>query len=201
MGAVELGDSRRNERAVAIGAAIARNPSGSLPEQMQGWNELRAVYRLPSEADVSHERLSRPHWEQTRTAAQGHESDVVLFIQDTSELDYSHHPKTSGLGLIGKGQTQGLLVHSCLAVIPKSGNPKILGLARQQVWARRATPLHQGSGSKRRVARSEGDKWAESLEAIGSAPAGGKQRWVSVGDRESDVFSYLRRCAQGQWQS
>ncbi|KAM3108831.1 IS4 family transposase [Phormidesmis sp. 146-33] len=201
MGAVELGDSRRNERAVALGAAIARNPSGSLPEQMQGWNELRGAYRLLSEADVSHERLSRPHWEQTRAVAQGQESEVVLFIQDTSELDYSHHPKTSGMGIIGKGQTQGLLVHSCLAVIPRSGNPEILGLARQQVWARSATAQHQGSGSKRTVERSEGDKWAESLEAIGRAPTGGGQRWVSVGDRESDVFSYLRRSAQSQWQS
>jgi Transposase DNA-binding len=108
MGAVELGDSRRNERAVALGAAIARNPSG-MPEQMQGWNELRGAYRLLSEADVSHERLSRPHWEQTRAVAQGQESEVVLFIQDTSELDYSHHPKTRGMGIIGKGQTQGLL--------------------------------------------------------------------------------------------
>ncbi len=61
-GESELGDERRRERAVAIGAAMAVNPSGSLPEQMGGWNELRAAYRLFGEADVTHEALSVGHW-------------------------------------------------------------------------------------------------------------------------------------------
>lgn len=201
MGAVELGDSRRNERAVTIGAAIAAHPGGSLPQQMSGWNELRAAYRLFNEADVSHSQLSQPHWQQTLVSAQSSPSAVVLFIQDTTELDYSGHAKTQGLGVIGKGTTQGLMLHSCLAVIPTPGNPEILGLASQQVWARAATPIHQGSGSKRSAERSEGDKWAETLESIGAAPAQGPQLWVSVGDRESDVFSYFRRGRQQDWQS
>lgn len=201
MGAVELGDSRRTDRAVAIGAAIASNPGGSLPEQLEGWNELRAAYRLLNEADVSHTRLSEPHWQQTQAQAQASPSDVVLFIQDTTELDYSSHSQTCGLGIIGKGTTQGLMVHSCLAVIPNPEHPEILGLAGQQVWARAATPTHQGSGSHRTLARTEGDKWAEITEGIGPAPTQGRQRWVSVGDRESDVFSYFRRCVQGHWHS
>lgn len=201
MGAVELGDSRRNERAVAVGAAIAAHPDWSLPEQMEGWNELRAAYRLFNKADVSHQRLSQPHWQQTQAQVQASPSDVVLFIQDTTELDYSSHSQTTGLGVIGKGTTQGLLVHSCLAVIPRPENPDILGLAGQQVWARAATPTRQGSGSKRTAARTEGDKWAEIVEAIGPAPAQGPQLWVSVGDRESDVFSYFRRCREQNWHS
>ncbi|MGV0029422.1 IS4 family transposase, partial [Phormidesmis priestleyi ANT.L61.2] len=201
MGAVELGDSRRNERAIAIGTALAANPGGSLPEQLQGWNDLRAAYRLLNEADVSHERLSAPHRAQTHVRAEQAESEVVLFIQDTSELDYSSERPRPGLGMIGKGTSQGLLMHSCLAVNPRAGNPEILGLAAQQVWSRSATPQHQGSGSKRQAPRSEGDKWAESIEAIGSVPVQTAQVWVSVGDRESDVFSYLRRCRQRQWHS
>ncbi len=124
MGAVELGDSRRNERAVAIGAAIAANPSESLPKQMGGWNELRVAYRLFGESDVSHERLSEPHWQATRAQARQPERGVVLFIQDTTELDYSQHKRTQGLEVIGNGSTQGLLMHSCLAVIPPPAIPK-----------------------------------------------------------------------------
>ncbi len=45
-GDTELGDSRRIDRAIAIGAAIAANPQASLPDMMQGWNEIRAAYRL-----------------------------------------------------------------------------------------------------------------------------------------------------------
>ena len=201
MGAVELGDSRRNERAVAVGSAIAAHPSWSLPEQMANWNDLRAAYRLFNEADVSHERLSQPHWQQTQAQAQANSSDVVLFIQDTTELDYSGHLKTTGLGVIGKGTTQGLMVHSCLAVIPSPEHPEILGLAGQQVWARAETPMHKGSGSQRTAERTEGDKWAEMVEGIGPAPSTGQRLWVSVGDRESDVFSYVRRCRQQHWQS
>ncbi|MCY7320364.1 MAG: IS4 family transposase [Phormidesmis sp. CAN_BIN36] len=201
MGAVELGDSRRNERAVAVGMALAANPGGSLPEQMQGWNELRAVYRLLNEADVSHEKLSAPHRAQTCERAKQAKSAVVLFIQDTSELSYSREQPRPGLGIIGKGTSYGLLLRSCLAVIPRPGNPEILGVAAQHVWARSATAQHQGSGSKRQAQRSAGDKWAESIEAIGTAPVQNAPVWVSVGDRESDVFSYLRRCRQSQWQS
>lgn len=58
---VELGDSRRTDRAVEVGAALAANPAASLPEQMQGWNALRASYRLFSEPDVTHAALIEPH--------------------------------------------------------------------------------------------------------------------------------------------
>jgi hypothetical protein len=59
----ELGDNRRTDRAncrrrqrfaIAIGAAMAANPQASLPDIMQGWNEIRAAYRLFAEEDVTH---------------------------------------------------------------------------------------------------------------------------------------------------
>ncbi len=65
-GDAELGDSRRTDRAncrrrqrfaIAIGAAIAANPQASLPDMMQGWNEIRAAYRLFAEDDVTHTAL------------------------------------------------------------------------------------------------------------------------------------------------
>ena len=40
------GDSRRTDRAIAVGAVIAANPQASLPNIMEGWNEIRAPYRL-----------------------------------------------------------------------------------------------------------------------------------------------------------
>jgi hypothetical protein len=36
---------------------------------------------------------------------------LVLAAQDTSFLNYTHHPATSGLGPIGSGQ-RGLVMHS-----------------------------------------------------------------------------------------
>ncbi|MEB3336680.1 MAG: IS4 family transposase [Leptolyngbyaceae bacterium] len=197
-GNVELGDSRRNERAVKVGAALAAHPGSSLPTQLGNWNDLRAAYRLFGEADVSHRELSQPHWHRTREQAQQHESPIVLWVQDSTELDYSHHTSTRGLGVIGSGKTQGLMMHSCLAVIPTPGNPDLLGLGGQAVWSR---PVKTESETTKTRKRSEGEKWIEMLTRIGPVPATRLQRWVSVGDRESDIFSYLRRSQEQGWDS
>jgi hypothetical protein len=46
---------------------------------------------------------------------------VVLLIQDTTEVDLSHHPKTEGLGQIGNERGRGLYLQTALAVLPKTG--------------------------------------------------------------------------------
>lgn len=38
-GDVDLGDSRRTNRAVEVGSALAQNPGASLPAQMESWNQ------------------------------------------------------------------------------------------------------------------------------------------------------------------
>ena len=198
-GAVKLGDKRRTQRAVQMGAALAANPSASLPEQMQSWGSLKAAYRLLSEADVSHAALSEPHWEQTPSSAKTSDAGVVLFVQDTSELDYRGQTQTQDLGHIGDSRGRGLMLHSCLAVIPTLGNAEIIGLAGQRVWRRTALKTGTETRTQRASRHRESEIWAEMVETIGGAPECG-QRWVSVGDRGSDVFSYLRRAKALNWQ-
>jgi hypothetical protein len=196
----ELGDARRNHRALKIGTALATNPAGSLPEQMGGWGDLKAAYRLLDEPDVTYTALSLPHWQQTQTSARATDASVVLFIQDTSELDYTSHVKTEGLGHIGDSNGQGFELHSCLAVLPDLSNPQILGLAAQQVWTRAEIKRGTETRTQRANRHSESDVWAEIVEGIGQAPdSKTKQMWVSVGDRGSDVFSYLRRSIAQGW--
>lgn len=110
---------------MAVGAALAANPAASLPEQMLNWGELKAAYRLLAEADVSHAALSQPHWEKTQKQAASSNAAVILFVQDTSELDDSRQKQTKGLGHIGDSKGRGLMLHSCLAVIPTWGNAEI----------------------------------------------------------------------------
>jgi hypothetical protein len=45
-GAAELGYLRRTDRLVKMVAAIAENPSASLPESMRNWIETLAAYRF-----------------------------------------------------------------------------------------------------------------------------------------------------------
>lgn len=183
---VDLGDRRLDRRAVQVGTAMTENPRRSLPQQMDGDRAaLDGAYRLINHPGVSLDRLSKPHWEQTREDAR--EQRVVLFVQDTTQLDYTHFSTMEGLGPIGDGNGRGLLLHSTLGVVP-SERPQILGLAHQQVVLRRPAdeprPRHTPS--------PEGQVWARAAEAVGSPPEG--VLWVHVGDRGSDDFRFMAAC-------
>lgn len=197
-GGAELGDARRTQRAVKLGASIAANPEGSLPEQMSSWGKLKAAYRLLSEADVTHAKLSQPHWNHTRQQASQSKAEVVLFVQDTSELDYTHLSQTQNLGQIGNAKGRGVMLHSCLAVVPTPGNNEVLGLAGQRVWRRMEAKAKTETRTQRAARYRESEVWAEMVESIGRAPDT-QQQWVSVADRGSDVFAYLRRAQALNW--
>lgn len=193
----ELGDKRRTQRAVRLGAQMAGHPQDSLPGQTQSWGDLKAAYRLLHEDDVTHAALSAPHWRATRERAE-HADGTVLFIQDGSQLDFTFRD-ARGLGRIGNDAGQGLLMHSTLALLP-GACATTLGLAHQLVWVRHAV-VHKPQESRvQRYQRQsrESDHWFDALEAIGRVPE--HARWVSVGDRESDVFHYWRRARALGWE-
>ena len=199
-GQAQLGDSRRTKRAVRLGRALAAQPAESLPLQTGSWGQLKAAYRLLNEPDVTHQRLSRSHWQATRDGVSTPKQGAILFVQDTSELDFTRHRQTQGIGLIGNGLGRGLLLHSCLTVRPARLNPEVVGLAAQFVWTRPEVKKGSESRQQRRHRRTEYDVWAETVEAIGEAPPPESATlWVSVGDRASDVFSYFRRATALGW--
>lgn len=146
-----------------------------------------------SEDEVSHEGLSQPHWRKTYQGAVAQEAGVILWIQDTTELNYNAHQSTTGLGKTSHSKVQGLMLHSALAVVPHPGNCEVLGLGWQHVWSR-----SQRSGQSL-FANCESDKWSLALKQIRTVPAAQGQRWVSVGDRESDVFAYLQQAKALGW--
>lgn len=183
-GGVELGDERLDRRAVQIGAAMAANPAQSLPEQMDGERAaLDGAYRMVNHPGVSLECLSEPHWERTRQEAR--EQQVVLFVQDTTQLNYTHFPTMEGLGPIGDGNGRGLLLHSTLGVVP-SERPQVLGLAHQQVVLRQPADESDDASSP------EGKVWARAAQAVGSPSE--DALWVHMGDRGSDDFRFMNTC-------
>src|SRR5688572_12102431 len=84
--AVDLADRRRERRALTIAARMMRHPDASLPQQMRAPSALKAAYRLLEQDHVTHAALSQPHWDATREQAGRH--DLVLLIQDTTEIDH-----------------------------------------------------------------------------------------------------------------
>ena len=81
---------------------------------------------------------------------------VVLAVQDTTEVDWTAHPATTGLGPIGSPTHQGLMVHSTLAFTPERVP---LGLLAQEVWAR--DPEKVGQRATRKQRRIEEKESAE----------------------------------------
>jgi hypothetical protein len=114
---------------------------------------------------------------------------VVLAVQDTTSLNYSTHPATEMLGLIGSQAHAfiGMLVHSTLA-FNVAGTP--LGLADVQCWTR--PPEEFGKKHHRYelpLEAKESVRWLRSLQQLerlqSQCP---NTRLVSVGDREADIY-------------
>jgi hypothetical protein len=185
---VDLGDRRLNRRAVEMGARMAAHPEDSLPNQMQSWAALNAAYRLLNHPGVSMSKLLEPHLQQT--LGQARAAPVVLWVEDTTELDFTPHPHTQGLGPIGDGKGRGLLLHSTLGVIP--GSRRIVGLGSVQVVLRQPKAKKHTHWTR----SPEAQLWEQSAQQVGRPPHGAI--WVHVSDSGSDSFEYMAACRQNQ---
>jgi hypothetical protein len=164
---------------------MAGNSSGTIPQQTGTLADMKAAYRLFSGDDVTHEAICRPHFQQTRERAS--QLEVVFLVQDTAELDFTHHAQCAGLGPVGQGgQMRGLHQQNVLAVDPSTQRP--VGLMYQRHHRRSSRPAGHDRAAQRRVSLKERESywWIEAIRDIGSPPAG--VRWVHLGDRGEDIF-------------
>ena len=187
-GPSQLKDIRRTGRAVKVARRMAENASASLPGQMQSWKETIALYRLLDEEDVTFEALMQPHWHHTRE--QSETRAVVLLVQDTTEVDLSHHPKTTGLGQIGNERGRGLYLQTVLAVVPENG--EVLGCAIQEPFVRTPAPKGETRSQRRQRTARETDVWMRQVTRLGRFPI--ETTVVHVADRGADMFSFFQAC-------
>ncbi len=194
-----LGDLRRNQRAITLAQQIINKPYSSLSSQTGNWASLKAAYRLLNSDEVTHASLQEEHRKNVKELAIN-EQGTVLFIQDTSELDYSSKKAVMGLGPIGNHEGLGIMIHSCLAISYNANATNILGLAHQVTWTRYPGQAYRKTENrKQRLARpNEGDIWENTLELI-QKPKDCISQWVSIGDRSNDVFSFIKYCNDNVW--
>jgi hypothetical protein len=164
---------------------MGAHPEASLPQAMENRAALKAAYRFFDNSAIESQDILGGHI--LATYRRMTEVEVVLAVQDTSYLDWSHHPHTSGLGPLATEEGQGLLVHSTLALTPERVP---LGVLQQQIWAREANTYAQLRDHKqRRIEDKESQKWLISLESVEAARvANPNTQFVSVGDREADIY-------------
>ena len=146
--------------------ALASAPVPSLAQALRHPAALKALYRLLHTPDITAASVTAAHRTQTLTAARA--EATVLLVQDTTELDSTHHLATEDLGPIGNGRCRGYLLQRVLAIRPPSPNtaPGASGLAALDPFLR--TPKPPGETRTERTQRPrESDAWLRRAEAIG----------------------------------
>lgn len=192
-----LGDRRRTARLVNIASHLAASPSGTLPGAFSSWDELKAAYRFFSQPKVGPEQILGPHHQRTLAACR--EPGEYLLIEDTTELDYSAHPSTVGLGRIGDGHGRGLRLHTTLAVRAEVWNLEqqpegvVMGLLAQQYTRPRPAPVPE-TRAQRLARPRQSQRWAAVFDTTGGPPAG--CQWIYIADRESDFYEPLQQCTR-----
>ena len=179
-GKCELGDKRRTNRLMQVAEDIAGNPSATLPNQMDGWGDLRAAYNLFGRKEVTFEAIARPHWELTKQRATGRN----LVIGDTTELDFGKHRQIEGLGPTGNGSGRGFLLHNALLV--NADSEEIIGVAGQTIHYRDSKSKKKENRSQRLKRKRESEVWGKVIDQVGPPPE--DVSWVHVLDRGGDNF-------------
>lgn len=125
---IHFGDKRLNKRFGDLLNTFSNSPNEGIPRACGGWKETIAAYRFFGHEKVTPEKILSPHAEVTLNRIK--DEEVVLIVQDTSEIDYSHRQRVEGLGPL---RTQGFYLHANLAITPEK---MCLGIVGVNMWSR-----------------------------------------------------------------
>jgi hypothetical protein len=184
--AVELQDARLNYRCSELAVQLAMQPQGPINQACEDWADTKAAYRFFDNDKATPERIRAPH--QQRTVERMAQHKRVLAVQDTTFLNYAHHPQTEGLGPIGtKSQKQrGFGLHSTLVITPEGMS---LGVLTQATFTRpEDEPSHRPEECRLLpIEEKESYRWLQAFEqTLALAPDGVEV--ITVCDREADIY-------------
>ena len=110
---IDLGDERRNKRAIRLVERLSAQPMASVPQACGDWADTMAAYRFFDNEEVDWRAILGAHTDCAKTRMAGHE--VVLCIQDTTELDFNGQ-EASDLGPLSYEAQRGMYAHPTYAV-------------------------------------------------------------------------------------
>ncbi|MEA5583765.1 IS4 family transposase [Nodularia harveyana UHCC-0300] len=188
----ELGDKRRTKRLIKIVTNLSNSPLASVPQASGTWSQAKATYDFWDSPYIKPSMIRQGHRDATVERMAKHQ--VVLAIQDTTELNYTSHKALSGKGYLDSKYGKGLKVHSVLTASTQ-GIP--LGIIEQQVWSRIEEELGKAEQRKQKpTAEKESQRWLDALKKTDSIMPESVQV-VTIADREADFYD-LFACPRRQ---
>jgi hypothetical protein len=182
----ELGDQRRTKRLMKIVSNLSEKPEASVPQASVTWSQTKATYNFWDSPYIKPSMIRQGH--QNATVERIAKHQVVLAIQDTTELNYTSHKALSGTGYLDSKYAKGLKVHSVLTVSTQ-GIP--LGIIEQEVWSRKEEELGKAEQRKQKpTAEKESQRWLDGLITTESIIPSSVQV-VTIADREADFYDLL----------
>lgn len=185
---IELGDKRLNRRFLMVSTHLLNNPTEPIHVACHTWPEAKAAYRLFDNEKLKEELILQKH--QAETIKRLEKSSGFIFaIQDTTTLNYTHHPKKKGINKINKNPgfdqpSRGCFLHNTI-LVTEQGLP--LGLINQKIFQ---NVSQQVTDHKRRpITDKQSFRWIESLRITTSLCQ--QKQVITMGDRESDIFEFF----------
>lgn len=187
----QFGDLRLTKRLGKIIDRLSTKPNMSIPAAANGRAEMEGAYRFFDNDKVTPDAIMEPHVGATRQRMK--QTDVVLLVQDTTELDLTR-PKqqVEGTGPIECESRCGVFYHPLVA-FNVHGLP--LGTVWSKSWAREDIELELTKAEKERLRKQtpiedkESIRWVEGIRAARQvAEACPQTQCVCVADSESDIY-------------
>lgn len=183
-----LGDIRLNKRLVSLADSFAKSPSASILQACDSIHLAKAAYRFFDNDAVNDQNIIEPHVSATKKRLLN--IKTVLAVQDTTQLDFSHHPATKGLGILNDESHQGLFYHPTLLITP---DKVPIGILHHNVWQRDLKDF--GKRHKRKelpISEKESQRWLDSLKKTALLQQEMSDlHIVNIADREADIFDYF----------
>jgi hypothetical protein len=191
MATVNLNDKRLNRRLQRVLSDLGEMPTASIPAACGGGKEMAAAYRLFDNPKVTYQKVLEPH--KVATYQRIAQQPVVLFVQDTSEIDVTRPgQQVAGTGPLESPSRRGVFMHLMGAFTP-NGTP--LGSVEVEFWTRTDEELAKPQEEKRQrrrvlpIEEKESFRWLSGLRTAREAA----QKYpevtvVCVADSEADIY-------------
>ncbi|QDV46505.1 Transposase for transposon Tn5 [Stieleria neptunia] len=190
---LQLGDKRLDNRCKLIAERFAANPQASINAASQGWNETHAAYEFFDNDSVDEADILAAHKDATMRRIE--QQDVVLLVQDTTELNFTKHP-TEDSGVLNEDYRFGLYDHSQIA-FTETG--LCLGVTDVKLFSHDPETLGRKADQRKQlpIQEKESYRWLQdyqqACQLAGEYP---DKQVINVADREGDLYDIYVESAE-----